>query len=210
MGKIKDVKIVEVKDLVPIEFVEDQGIVEQAKSMVIQDQSSYDLGNIIGKGYMETIKTIKDYFKDKKAAAKLNHTHWCTAEKDSLKPYEEARVIINTALINYETEQERIRLVEEKRLQDEFDAKQKKEREELEKQAEEMGYSPEEVEMANDSYEELHPLATDIHVASTVVKSGSTRANWKWELLDLKQIVAYCVENNRYDLLDIHNVNMNI
>lgn len=63
------------------------------------------------------IKTIKDRFKDPKAAAKAAHSKICDLESSLIEPYERIEVeIIKPAMAAYQTEQEKKQRVEEERL----------------------------------------------------------------------------------------------
>ena len=188
--KAVEAKVVELKtaDLVPAEY-KGLTIADEAKVLVINDQSSYELAGIVKDGYKEEDKKIVAYFKIPKSTASLNHKHWVAAEKDSRTPYLDAIKIINKGLLGYEDKQEKIRLEKEQKLQDQLEKAEPK-------KGGMFGFG-------SAVPDELAPQVADVVVASTVKQTGATIDNWKSEVTDFDLFLQWCISEKRTELLTV-------
>ncbi len=162
-------------------------IVAQAKELVIADEQDYMVAESFGKVISDEIKKIKAYFKKPKADAKQGWQNWIDAEKSSLEDPEKAKSILKVSMLTYENEQERIRRVEEDRLRRELADRLRKVKERAEE----------------DGLEIIPPeiVPEDIVVAPSFQRQGTTRANWKAEITDLKKFYETCLKTDNYDYL---------
>ena len=96
-------------DLIPKKFTDGTGTLDEAKALIITDEMGYTLADAMGKICADEIKARKAYFKPLKDQAHTLHKSLVAAEKESLKPYEDAKSVLMASSLAYEQEQERIR-----------------------------------------------------------------------------------------------------
>lgn len=68
--------------------------VQTAKALTVTSQEDYEKGAAYLTGIKTRMKQVTDYWKDKKQAAAAAHKALVNAEKQMLKPLEEAEAII--------------------------------------------------------------------------------------------------------------------
>lgn len=173
-------------------------VAKQVEGLTIKDQADYDAAKAFGKIINSTIKDIKDYFKPIKTSTKEAHTRAVAMEKDLLKKPEELKSKLKTLLLDFEAEQEKIRLAKEKEIQDRLKDKAEAE---LEKNME-AG-----IAQADAISDMLAP--EDVHVAPTFKKTGKTRHNYKGEVVDFPEFLMAVVQRGRLDLLQVSQSALN-
>lgn len=196
------------EERMPAEYTTtDDKVLSQAKAHVVEDQTSYDIAIALGSTFSNIIKERKQYFAPRKKAAQEVHKMWVEAEKESVKPLEEAKSIIANKCLSYEREQERLRREEEARQREIAEEKARKEREEYERKQADLrekalkeGVSEEEREQLAMEFEPT-VSAEDIHVEPAFNKGGQTRKTWSAEVTDFQALVQYALKNNELDLL---------
>lgn len=163
----------EVKELIPAEFLNfGTDAISQAKSIIIKDQSDYEIAEVMGKVFSDEVKKIKEYFKPKKQKAKEVHSDWVNAEKEAIRPHEEAKIILKKAMIGYEAEQERIRREKEAALR---------------KAAE---------EKMTESGEDSLIMPEDIVVQPTFQKKGQTRITHEVVITSMSAFLLWLAKSN--------------
>lgn len=90
-----------------------------ANSIVITNQETYENAVKFAKTIKEANKKVTEYWKPSKESAALAHKTICQKEKDMLEPLKKAETILKSKMIEYTTEQEKIRQEEEIRLREE-------------------------------------------------------------------------------------------
>lgn len=95
---------------------ETNGLVSSANSIQINNQEDYNGAVEFTKNIKNATNKIKEYWKIPKENASKVHKDICTKEKEMLTPLTTAEQIVKTKMINYVTEQEKIRKEEETRI----------------------------------------------------------------------------------------------
>ena len=203
-------------ELIPKKFADGIDTLLEAKKLEITDEMGYTMADAMGQICKDEIKVRKAYFEPLKTQAHTLHKSLVAAEKESLKPYEEAKSVLQRASLAYETEQERIRKAEEDRLRKEAEQKEKirqdalaeKERVRQEKLAEFKEQNkgaevqveiPPELEEVEEEIETFQP--DDIVVAPRFVKQGQTRVTWKAEITNMDDFFRGVITNGTFDLI---------
>lgn len=144
---------------------------------------------------MDLVKAVKagqkkatDFFRPMKQAADESKRRILDAEKLVMGPLMSAETILKQKLIAYDTEQDRIRIEQQRRLQAEADARAEAERRRLEKEAEKLK-TPELKEARLEQAAAV--VAPVVQIAAPVKQNGeSTRTLWKARLVSLEQLTG--------------------
>ncbi len=100
-------------------FPEALTLPEQAKAIAIRDQATYNQAADLKIYCANWRKRIVKEFEEMKADAAKTHKRICAKEKEHLDPVVEAEGIVTTAIKRWTDEQERLRLAEQRRLEEE-------------------------------------------------------------------------------------------
>ena len=135
---------IEVKNDSDVTLDDGNKYVKQAKAILIRTNNDHALAGAYLDVINKEIKIRKEYFKPRKQKAKEVHQAWVKAEKESIKPFEEAKKIINTKMTAYLN-------MKQKEIDKKLEA--------TKKEAEEKGINPELVSIS-DSLPEGHKRVT--------------------------------------------------
>lgn len=106
---------------------------ERAKATVVIDAGSYQAAGELLKGIKQLRQKIAETFDPHVRRAFESHRALCEEKRQAEAPLTEAERVIKNALVAYDTEQERVRREEQRRLEEV--ARQEQEREALERAA---------------------------------------------------------------------------
>lgn len=176
--------------------------VQTAKALTVASQEDYEKGATYLTGITTRMKQVTDYWKDKKQAAAAAHKALVNAEKQMLKPLEEAEAIIKKSMLDYQ------RAVEKARREAEAEARRRQQEEAMRlvdqaAQAEEKGDDQAAaINMAMAEMVSEMPAAPQ--VATPTAAGTSVRKTWKARITDPKVVPAY------YNDMEIRNINMSV
>lgn len=160
----------------------------------IVDQATYDIAadKFLAAAHIE--KQIKEHHAPLKKKAHEAHKAICDAETKLLKPVIEAKTFLSRIIGEWDTEQERIRLTEQRRLEER--ARQIAEEEAIQSaiDAEQNGADAEEIEAVLSSSAPIQRVTA----APTYSKSISTRENWSAQVVSLRDLVKAAAANPAY------------
>jgi hypothetical protein len=160
----------------------------------IIDQATYDLAADKFRAAADIEKQIKDHHAPLKKKAHETHKAICDAETKLLKPVVEAKSFLSRIIGEWDAEQERVRLLEQRRLEEQ--ARQLAEEEALASaiDAEQNGADAEEIEAVLSSSAPVQKVTA----APTYNKSVSTRENWNAQVVSLRELVKAAAANPAY------------
>lgn len=176
---------------------------EQAQAIKIADKESFASAGELGKGMKELRAKVVEYFKPLKDAAYKSHKAITAKEAEELKPIDEAITILRDAMNAFTREQERLRRIEQERLDAIANEKAAKEREKLLNQAVKA-----EAKGNDDRAEELlekaeHVYAAPVTAEPTIAKTIQTAAGNVTQakevqitVTDLRAFLAELVKRN--------------
>lgn len=186
---------------------------DQAKDLKITTEGEYEYATTLGKSISDQIKEIEKFFDPLCKAAHAAHKALTSKKKEALEKPTQAKAALGKAVVAYEEEVERKRKAEEDRLRREAEEEERKKKEAREaeeaKKVEEAAakgetYVPEEPEI-----EEEETVIEDIVVKPSIQKSGSSRKNWKGEVVDMDAFIAACVSSGRLEFLMVNQSELN-
>lgn len=161
-------------------------VLAQAESVEVVDQASYEVAGAFVKSIKPLEKDILAWFKPLKGKAKEAHQALCDKETEALKPVRAAIKIFNAKMIKYRTDVEREQKEKEEALRQESIRQQE---EEKLKKAEELAEQGKEDEAEKVLEQEIvEPVFKTPELPKP--KGISYRDNWKWRLLNLKEVPA--------------------
>lgn len=163
--------------------------------------------------YIETVETLKrlksmrqkvvEFFLPSKTKAHETHKEIVKNEKTFTDRLDSVERLAKPALVGYDRREEDKRMAEQRRLQQEADARARKERERLDKLAEK-AQARGDVEKAQDFLDRSETVAAPVvEVASKVpeVSGVANRKTWKAEIIDLNAFMIFVHKNMRDDLV---------
>jgi len=162
-------------------------VVAQAGGLAVRSAADYAGAGEFLKAIKGAQKRVTDHFGPMKAAA---HAAWKTItgkEAETLKPLTEAEALVKRRMIDYQTEQERIRQAEQARLQAEADAAAERERARLEKEAAKLK-TPELREARMEAAAMVVAPVVTVAAAVPRVEGQSIRKTWKAVVTDRKAL----------------------
>lgn len=174
--------------------------VQTAKALTVASQEDYEKGAAYLSGIKTRMKQVADYWKDKKQAAAAAHKALVNAEKQMLKPLEEAEAIIKKAMLDYQ------RAVEKAQREAEAEARRRQEEEaqrllEQAVQAEEKGDAQAAaINMAMAEMVSEMPAAPAVE--KPTAQGTSIRKTWKARVVDEKLVPAY------FNGMELRSINM--
>lgn len=138
---------------------------EQMNSLVVKDAESYQIAGEMVINLKSLRKKIVEYWKDTKEKARKTWQDICAKESQMLDPVDQRIKNTNKKVSDYLTEQERLRRVEQARLDKEREDREAAERAKLEKKAEKA-----EEKGNTEKAEELREKAAEVYVPPSVVQ----------------------------------------
>lgn len=167
---------------------------DKTTTIKIVDQTTYDQAAAEFNAACHLEKQITDHYAPLKQKAHEAHKAICSAEKEMLNPVLQAKQSLSMAIGAWDTEQERIRIAEQRRLEEE--ARQRAEEEQLSSavDAEQNGADSEEIETLLSSPAPVQRVTAALPYNKTV----STRENWSAQVLSLSQLVKAAAQNPAY------------
>ena len=186
-------------DLIPAKFTGGDATLIEAKALIIEDEMGYTLADAMGKICKDEIKIREDYFKPLKDQAHKLHKSLVAAEKESLKPYVDAKILLAAATLKYEDKQEKIRKAAEKKLRDAAVAAEKIRQDKIDKEREAAKEDPELTFEEPDELETFRP--DDIVVHRTFIPKGRTTVTWHAEVVNEGDFYRGIVVNGTWKLV---------
>jgi vacuolar-type H+-ATPase subunit I/STV1 len=161
-------------------------IVDKAKLIKVTDAPSYLFAGDLWKVIDATIKEVKATFDPIVEAAHKAHKEATTKRASFLDPLENAKKGVKSLMSAYDAEQDRIRLAEQKRLEEEQRKREEEERLALAVELEQSG----EKEQAEAVLETPVPVVPVILQKATPKLEGGPvyRTVWKFRIVDLNLI----------------------
>lgn len=177
---------------VTIEQVRDEvaPVVQEAAAIVIRCADDYSGAATFLKTVKAAQKKVEDWFSD---PVKRAHEAWkaLTAKREeALAPLRSAESSVKKLMLDYSTEQERIRMAEQRRLQAEADERARKEREALEKKAARMKSEEKAEALREQAAMVAAPVVSVARDMVPEVKGQSIRKTWKARIVDQKKAVT--------------------
>jgi hypothetical protein len=167
---------------------------EKATAIKIVDQATYDLAAAEFNAACHLEKQITDHYAPLKQKAHEAHKAICSAEKEMLNPVLQAKQSLSRAIGSWDSEQERIRREQQRRLEAQASAQAEEEALEAAIDAEQNGADAEEIEAVLSN---SLPI-TKVAAAPTYQKSVPTRENWSAQVFSLAQLVKAAAQNPAY------------
>ena len=162
-------------------------VVYQAQALVIRDATGYAAAGELCKAVKGGIKRVTDFFAPM-VRANLEATRRTNeAKRRLLDPLTEAERVIKSKQLAWYTEQERVRAIEQRRLQAEADAKAERERAALLKKAESVK-TPERQEAYREQAATVQAAVVTVAPATPVVKGQSVRKKWRARVVDAAKV----------------------
>jgi len=164
-------------------------VVEQAKSIVISNQETYDRAAHL---LLDVIKPMRkkwaDYWGPLKETAYRSYKGILDKFNEGDKPLELAEGQVKTAIQKWDYAQEQIRQEQQRKAQEEVERLERDRRLQEAVEAEAAGVSEEQVQAIMDA----PAIAVAPLLASTYTKAAgiSTRENWKARVVDMKKLAA--------------------
>jgi hypothetical protein len=167
---------------------------DEAKTLVILDQQTYDAAAAKFNGVCALEKEITRHYAPMKEAAHKAHKAVCDAERQILAPVQDAKRILSRMIGAWDDEQEQIRREEQRRL--EAEAKRRSDEDALAAaiDAEQSGADAEEIEAVLSSPAPIQKVAA----APTYNKQVPTRESWSAEVVSLLTLVKAAAANPAY------------
>jgi hypothetical protein len=167
---------------------------DEAARIIIKDQPSYDVAAEKFQAVAALEQQITSHYKPMKEAAHRAHKAVCDAEKEILSPVQEAKRILSKGIGEWDAEQERVRLAEQRRLEAEAQARADEEALAAAVDAEQYGADADEIEAVLSA---PAPMPR-IQAAPTYQKSIPTRENWSAQVVSLAALVKAAAANPAY------------
>lgn len=157
---------------------------EKAKAITITDNASYTAAGELVKEVVAMRKRVQDHHKPIKDAAHKAHKAAIAAEKELLKPLEQAEQWLKSEMTKWQREQARLAEMERRRLEAEQKEREEEQRLALAAEAEQQGASQEVVDEILETPLPQAPIATP--VTTEMVEGISTRTLYSAEVTNLK------------------------
>jgi hypothetical protein len=169
-------------------------VLEDARSVLVRNQEERTGALEFAKRVKAAQKRVADFFEPLKTSAHKTWKAITSREAELLDPLKSAEQTVKRKVLDYDSEQERLRLAEQRRLQAEADERARKEQERLERQAEKVK-TPERREALLEQAAMV--VAPVVEVAQPEkVKGESTRRTWKAVLTDKTALLRAAAEGN--------------
>lgn len=163
-------------------------VVQQAGAIVVRSPEQYQGASDFLKAVKAAQKKVVDFFAPMKAKAHEAHKAITTTESNTLKPLSDAEATIKRKMIEYATEQERIRREQERKLQAAADLKARIEREALEKKAASMK-TPEKQQEYREAAAAVVAPVVQVAAVTPEIKGQAITKRWKATITDPKEAV---------------------
>jgi hypothetical protein len=181
----------------------------EISALAITDQASYDLAVDKRTAAKSWLKNAEEWFDGIQKPAYEAYKNILTQRKLVCEPTEAAIKKINSALVAFDQEQERIRREEQRRLEEE--ARRKAEDERLQ-QAAEMESNGVDAETVNAVLDAPIAITAPVVAAPTYERSSQVvyRDNWSAECFDLFKLVqAVAKDKSKIGLLQVNQTALN-
>lgn len=188
------------KEIVPV--------IHKANSLVVTNPQEYNFAAGFRKDIKSAQKRVSEFFAPMKKKAYDAWKSITSTESDVLEPLGKALSTVDFKLINYQKQKEKKRLEEQRRLQAKADAKAEREKNRLIKQANNLK-TPELKEERLAEVEEIETPVVTVQSEVEKVNGMHTRKYWKGKILDEEKFIKWCVENNRFEFIDINQKEVN-
>jgi glycyl-tRNA synthetase beta subunit len=169
-------------------------LVEQAGMVKIEDAKSYEVAGFLWKTIGEVMKEVDETFDPIISATHKAHTQACDQKKKYYVPLDKAKRDVKGLMSNYEQEQERVRLAEQKRLE-EIARKEEEERRlleaiEAEEEAKANGATAQEAAQEAEAIisEPVYTPPVVLPKSTPKVSGLSFRTIWKFRIKDINVI----------------------
>ena len=175
---------------------EQTGITVRDESLTIQivDQRTYDIAAEKFTAAAALEKQIKDYHAPLKQKAHEAHKAICTAESTLLQPVLQAKQSLSRLIGDWDAEQQRIQLAEQRRLEEEARKRAEEAAIQAAVEAEQSGADAEEIEAVLSSPAPVQK----VQAAPTYQKAIPTRENWSAQVVSLRELVKAAAANPAY------------
>ena len=171
-----------------IEVYQDQAVdvLKQAEAIKVVDKDSYDVAGAFVKSIKPLEKGILAWFKPLKQKARGVWQALCDKETAALEPVRAAIKLFNQKMIKWRTEEERKQKEKEEALRQESIRQQEEEKLKKAEELAEQGKQDEAEKVLE------QPLVEPVFKSTEIAKPKgiSYRDNWKWRLLNLKEVPA--------------------
>ena len=175
---------------------------DQARAIRIMDAASYQQACEFLKGVKALRDEIADTFDPHIKRAFESHRALVKDKRDAEAPLAEAELIAKRALVTFDTEQERIRQEEQRRLQEQArrDAEERQlvEAIALEEEAQASGDASLAMEAAAKLEEPVHVPAVAVAPMTPKVSGIAYRETWGGRLTDIAAVIKYAAANPQF------------
>lgn len=162
-------------------------VVQQAGSIIVSNPQNYQGAADFLKAVKAAQKKVVDFFAPMKLKAHEAHKLITTTEAATLKPLTEAEATIKRKMLDYATEQERIRQEEQRKLQAAADDKARREREALEKKAAAMKTEAKRQEYQEAAAAVVAPVV-EVAKVTPAVAGQSIKKTWRAVVVDAGKV----------------------
>jgi len=161
--------------------------VEWSTALVVEDQQTRDNAMGVLKRCKTRFKAVMDSFDAQVKAAKAAHTLALEHRKKFTDPLDQIERTIKAAVVKFDSEQERIRMTEQRRLQAEADERARKERESLEKRAAKLK-TEERKDALREQAESIVAPVIEVAKVAEKVQGESVSKIWKARIVNPKDV----------------------
>jgi len=158
-------------------------VVQQAASLRVNNPENYSFAAEYLKAVKAAQKKVVDFFKPMKDAANKAHKEITGKEASAMIPLKEAEDTIKRKMLDYATEQERIRQEAQRKLQAAADLKARQEREALEKKAASMKTEEKRQQYAEQAAAVVSPVV-EVATITPEIKGQSIKKTWRCKVID--------------------------
>lgn len=174
---------------------------EKARSLQIIDQASRDRASEDLRGIKALRDEIEGVFGDLVRKAHAAHQAALVARKKVEDPLIQAEGIVKRVILDFDNEQERLRLEEQQRLQAEEDRRAEVQRQKDLKKLERQGASKQELKMAA-----AQPItAPTVYVAPAITGDEGKRDNWNIEVTNIGMLIKFAASRPEFGNLLLPN-----
>jgi hypothetical protein len=179
-------------------------VVERAGEIVVKSSEDYSGAADFLKAVKQAQKKVADFFRPMKDAAHKAHKEITEKESGAMKPLTEAEATIKRKMLDYATEQERIRQKEQARLQEQADLAARKERERLEREASKLK-TPELKAARMEAAAAVIAPVVEVAKSTPEIKGQAIVKRWKAKLVSKQALIdaASTPNNPTYSANDV-------
>ena len=187
---------------------------EQARALAIVDAPSYNGAAGLLKAIKALRAKIAETFQPHVKRAHEAHTALVKEQADAEAPLTEAELIIKRGLVTYDQEQERLRQIEQRRLEDiarkSEEARRLEEAAAMEKEAAATGDTALRAEAEALIAEPVYVAPIQVEKATPAVKGISYRTTYSARVTNKRLLIQFVADNPQFEnLLDANMVALN-